>query len=481
MLLSKTTRDPRDWVAGIVRSRRVDAVIVIGQSLHHEHLNELADLDFNMVVWGAQLPDQRYATVGSDNHHAGHTGTLHLLEQGCRRLVFLGDCAVPEVGARRDGFLQALREAGISQHLEVAVRFGSDSAYEAVSSLLNAHAEFDGIFACSDVIAMSTMRALTERGRRVPADVAIVGFDDVPLAAYTTPPLTTIRQDWAAGARILVERALRPKSARTAAATVLPTELVIRASSLREHHQPGRHEQRPTNARAVRRLPNQPGSEPHRIRFEGFEADLRAEELFEGRRKLRLAQQSFRVLAVLLEKPGQLVTRQELRARLWPNGTLVEYDKGLNAAINRLREALGDSADAPRFIETLPNGATGSLRQSSPSSCPSHLPDRCTRATHGRRGRIPHGAATTSCWLGVRDSLSRCSPRRCCSWLLGRQQRARPLAGRSFHSRVCPDRRLRRRSLPMAARSLSGGTGARMQATSSICMSNPCSRSTCCG
>ena len=70
----------------------------------------------------------------------------------------------------------------------------------------------------------------------------------------------------------------------------------------------------------------QPGSEPDRIRFEGFEADLRAEELLRAGRKLRLAQQSFRVLAMLLEKPGQLVTRQELRARLWPSGTLVEYD-----------------------------------------------------------------------------------------------------------------------------------------------------------
>jgi Tol biopolymer transport system component/DNA-binding winged helix-turn-helix (wHTH) protein len=98
----------------------------------------------------------------------------------------------------------------------------------------------------------------------------------------------------------------------------------------------------------------QPGSEPDRIRFEGFEADLRAEELLRAGRKLRLAQQSFRVLAMLLEKPGQLVTRQELRARLWPSGTLVEYDQGLNTAVNRLREALGDSADAPRFIETLP-------------------------------------------------------------------------------------------------------------------------------
>jgi DNA-binding winged helix-turn-helix (wHTH) protein len=95
-------------------------------------------------------------------------------------------------------------------------------------------------------------------------------------------------------------------------------------------------------------------SGPERVRFEGFEADLRTEELSRAGRKLRLPHQSFRVLAMLLEKTGQLVTREELRARLWPAGTLVEYDQGLNAAVNRLREALGDSAEAPRFIETLP-------------------------------------------------------------------------------------------------------------------------------
>jgi Tol biopolymer transport system component/DNA-binding winged helix-turn-helix (wHTH) protein len=98
--------------------------------------------------------------------------------------------------------------------------------------------------------------------------------------------------------------------------------------------------------------PRKPG--PQRIRFEGFEADLRTEELFKSGTKLRLPHQSFRVLAMLLERPGQLVTREELRANLWPAGTLVEYDHRLNAAVNRLREALRDSAEAPRFIETLP-------------------------------------------------------------------------------------------------------------------------------
>jgi Tol biopolymer transport system component/DNA-binding winged helix-turn-helix (wHTH) protein len=95
-------------------------------------------------------------------------------------------------------------------------------------------------------------------------------------------------------------------------------------------------------------------SAQQRIRFADFEADLRTEELFKAGARLRLPHQSFCVLAMLLGRPGQLVTREELRVRLWPASTLIEYDQRLNAAVNRLREALHDSAEAPRFIETLP-------------------------------------------------------------------------------------------------------------------------------
>ena len=96
---------------------------------------------------------------------------------------------------------------------------------------------------------------------------------------------------------------------------------------------------------------NSPG--PNRIRFDDFEADLHSEELFRGGSRIRLPLKSFRVLALLLQRPGQLVTREELRV-LWRANTHIEYDQGLNAAVNRLREALGDSAEAPRYIETLP-------------------------------------------------------------------------------------------------------------------------------
>src|SRR5690349_24791706 len=97
-----------------------------------------------------------------------------------------------------------------------------------------------------------------------------------------------------------------------------------------------------------------PSPVQNRVRFDDVEVDLRTEEVFRSGRRIRLPHQSFRVLAILLERAGQLVTRDELRAQLWPAGTFVEYDQGLNAAIKRLREALRDSADAPRFIETLP-------------------------------------------------------------------------------------------------------------------------------
>jgi Tol biopolymer transport system component/DNA-binding winged helix-turn-helix (wHTH) protein len=93
---------------------------------------------------------------------------------------------------------------------------------------------------------------------------------------------------------------------------------------------------------------------PERVRFDEFEADLRTEELFRSGRKIRLPHQSFVVLATLLERAGQLVTREELQARLWPAGNVVEYEQGLNAVVKRLREALRDSAETPRFIETLP-------------------------------------------------------------------------------------------------------------------------------
>jgi DNA-binding winged helix-turn-helix (wHTH) protein len=93
---------------------------------------------------------------------------------------------------------------------------------------------------------------------------------------------------------------------------------------------------------------------PGRLRFGIFEADLRTGELRKRGARIRLQEQPFQVLAVLLTKPGELVTRDELRSRLWTADTFVDFEHGLNKAINKIREALGDSAESPRFVETVP-------------------------------------------------------------------------------------------------------------------------------
>ena len=91
-----------------------------------------------------------------------------------------------------------------------------------------------------------------------------------------------------------------------------------------------------------------------KARFGPYEVDFRAGELLKNGRKIRLQDQPFQILVMLLELPGGVVTREELRQRLWPTDTFVDFDHGLNNAINKLRDALNDSADAPRFIQTLP-------------------------------------------------------------------------------------------------------------------------------
>ena len=107
-----------------------------------------------------------------------------------------------------------------------------------------------------------------------------------------------------------------------------------------------------------------------RVRLGAFELDLRAGELRQGDRVLRLQDKALRVLEILIEHSGDIATRDEIQKKLWPNDTIVDFDHGINTAIRVLRQALGDSADQPRYIETIAGVGTGSLWQWSGSgSC----------------------------------------------------------------------------------------------------------------
>src|SRR5215813_5549576 len=90
------------------------------------------------------------------------------------------------------------------------------------------------------------------------------------------------------------------------------------------------------------------------IRFAGFELDKQAGELRKDGTRIRLQEQPLQILRILLDQPGKIITREDLRQKIWPSDTFVDFDHGINNAIKRLREALGDTAETPHYIETLP-------------------------------------------------------------------------------------------------------------------------------
>lgn len=233
LLLSKIETHADGWIEHLARTRRVAGVILVGQSLEHAAIQRAAQRGIPLAVWGARIKQQAYPTVGSDNRGGGYIATQHLIEAGRRRIAFLGNTDVPEVGERFAGYERALADAGlrVDPTLQVNCGFTGKDALEATHRLLAQDRSFDGVVACSDVIAMSAMRALNEHGVTVPENVGVVGFDDVDMAAYTIPPLTTIRQDVARGAVLLVDKVIAAAAGDPVESTEMPAELVVRGSS----------------------------------------------------------------------------------------------------------------------------------------------------------------------------------------------------------------------------------------------------------
>ena len=137
----------------------------------------------------------------------------------------------------------------------------------------------------------------------------------------------------------------------------------------------------------------------HLFRFETFEFDRRALELRRAGVKVKLEGQPLRILGMLVERPGELVTREDLRKQLWPGNTIVDFEHSINAAMKRLREALGDSAETPRFIETLPR--RGYRFRPSVTSVGAHAAPRAHR--YGWQAALVALVAIGLLAIGLRD------------------------------------------------------------------------------
>lgn len=213
--------------------RQSAGIIVIGQAQAHKELNKLAEGKVPIVVWGTKLPAKKYRLVGSENFDGGYLAASYLIEQGRRRIAFFGDIELPELKPRYDGYVRAHDSAGleVDDHLVLCVPFDTGHAEQVIGEFLDLNPRIDAIVCCSDLIAMTAMALLNARGLRVPQDVALVGYDDISIAARANPALTTISQNIRNGGRVLVNTLLQLMEGRAARDHIMKVELVKRGST----------------------------------------------------------------------------------------------------------------------------------------------------------------------------------------------------------------------------------------------------------
>ncbi|MFS0773340.1 LacI family DNA-binding transcriptional regulator [Sphingomonas sp. 1P08PE] len=232
VMLSRVIPDADDWLEHIVDSGMLDGVLLIGQSDQHHAIERVASRYRPLVAWGSQLPGQIHCAVGTDNVAGGRLMGERLVAQGCRRIAFLGEMKAPEISQRWEGVAAALADAGLPPPLQLDTHLASDVMEQEIAAHLDTMGTgIDGIAAASDVIAMTAIQALAARSIRVPEDVRVVGYDDLPLASQSMPRITTVRQDIAAGARAMVAALFQRVGGIDAPSVVMRPVLIERDSA----------------------------------------------------------------------------------------------------------------------------------------------------------------------------------------------------------------------------------------------------------
>lgn len=220
-----------DWLDRFIGSGMIDGVLVIGQSDQFDRIEDVADGYLPMVVWGNHAEGQRHCVVGTDNRLGGRLAVERLIAGGARHIYFLGDISAVEFAARYAGATDAARRLGV-EITPLTSHLSSDRLEaEVAANLDRAFAPGDAIFAATDSLAMASLARLKVNGVAVPEQVLVIGFDDLPMASQTAPPLTTVRQDIRTGAFAMVDLLMRRLAGEVTESIVMPPRLVARKTA----------------------------------------------------------------------------------------------------------------------------------------------------------------------------------------------------------------------------------------------------------
>jgi LacI family transcriptional regulator len=220
----------------LLTKKQVDGLIFVAAGAQSESLSSLLQDDILVVLIDRQVPGIDVDVVLSDNRQGGYLATKHLVDLGHTRIACIsGPSDITPSSERVIGYLQALQEAGMppDEKLIISGNFRVESGHQIVQELLAFPNPPTAVFASNDLMAIGAMRAVTQKGLRVPEDVSIVGFDDIELASYISPALTTVRQPKMEMGKTAVDLLIKQtqEGNRTASLTILNNELIVRDST----------------------------------------------------------------------------------------------------------------------------------------------------------------------------------------------------------------------------------------------------------
>ena len=226
-----------NWHIEYEVSNRADGIILLGYGEYSgfaDKVKKLVKAEAHFVVWGATGPHLSGHTVGCDNAKGAFDATMHLIGLGRRSIAFFGGNSddSPEFKQRYQGYCSALKSAGLSvdSGLQIFADNQESSGAAATTSLMDSGKPFDAIFTASDLIAIGAIKRLRQAGLKVPADVSVVGFDDIPAASYFNPSLTTVHQDTIAAGEQLVSQVISMIDGESPKSQLLEPTLIIRGS-----------------------------------------------------------------------------------------------------------------------------------------------------------------------------------------------------------------------------------------------------------
>ncbi|WP_069769669.1 LacI family DNA-binding transcriptional regulator [Streptomyces sp. LUP30] len=232
----------RRRLAEYLAAHRVDGVLLVSVHADDPLPDLLAQLEIPAVISGPRSASESLASVDSDNYGGGRSAAEHLLARGCREIAHItGRLDVYGAQRRVDGYREALRDAGHTADEQLIEQgdFTEEGGRRAMAALLDRRPGLDAVFAGSDVMAAGARQVLRERGRRIPDDVALVGYDDSAIARHMDPPLTSVRQPIEEMGRRMIDLLLSEIADSSPTVSrgperrqvVLATKLVERASS----------------------------------------------------------------------------------------------------------------------------------------------------------------------------------------------------------------------------------------------------------